>query len=134
MININDYEKMIVDLINEEGVYPMPGIYETKTGKIEILSFACSAQEMLNAVERRCERGDVSEFVIGLDTYNRPGQGTTLDSSVIIFHVSKDLGASVGVLEYSWNNGEPKHKAIDWENYFWMYQYSALATSLVDKL
>lgn len=113
--------------IDENGIFPTPAISMNKAGEYSVYANACSPSEILNFSMSISSQPDVIEQIVAIDTYTKEGQGTTMDSCLILFHNRKGQPTRVGVLEYSWNKGNPITKPINWENEFWNEKYKGLA-------
>lgn len=116
--------------IDAEGIYPTPALIRLDTDKLEVCALAIEANPIIEFAFRNACRPDVAEQIVALDTYTQPGQGTELDSCLILFHMQRGQPARVGVLEYSWNNGQPVTKPVVWDNAHWCKAYEKLATRL----
>lgn len=125
---LTTYTDMLTSSIDERGIYPMPAIAIEKTGKSNLMSFMTTPEEMLNEILNRSH--ELTEYVIGFDSYTKEGQGTTLDSAVIIFHIRRDAPPRIGVFEYSYNNGAPLTRPVNWENEFWTTAYAPLVEKM----
>ncbi|MCL4295754.1 MAG: hypothetical protein KJ077_08505 [Anaerolineae bacterium] len=126
---IESYCKQVADSVDENGVYPTPMVARTGKG-IEFFAMMVEGPVIIAHAFKNCQRVEVLEQVVALDTYTQPGQGTELDSCLIIFHLRRGEPVRIGVLEYSWNNGKPVTKPVNWDNAFWNKQYSRLAADL----
>jgi len=127
---VEQYEKSAPTWINEQGVYPIPAIIRLNDDKLEFAALAIEGPEVIPYTFKTCKRPEVAELIVALDTYTQPGQGTTLDSCLILFHLVRGQPARVGVLEYSWNSGQPITKPTVWDNAFWCNAYKSLAKEL----
>lgn len=117
--------------IDEEGIYPQPGASENGLGELSLYALAIPPAQIIEmAFDFFCRDLEVVEFFVSLDTFTRSGQGTELDSALNIFHVKRGEPARVGVMEYSWQKGQPITKPICWENKFWQSTYSDLLKAL----
>ena len=122
---------MAVQSIDSDGVYPTPGGFRRRDGQLEMVSFACSANEVLQCAVEKARSGQMEEMVILMDQFTKPGQGTTLDSALIVFHRNRAGVARIGVLEYSHNEGgEPTVLTLDWNNAFWTGTYAKVLERL----
>jgi hypothetical protein len=117
-------------MMDENGCYPFPGILKKTDGSLEVQSFMCQPYEMFRRVTELARRPDFEEEVFGLDCYTKEGQGTELDSCVVIFHVKRGSPTNLGILEYQWDQeeGEVITKPVNWENKFWNEAYAAVKT------
>lgn len=130
MSDLNErYCKTVADAIDGEGVYPTPMVARVGD-KVEFYAMMVDGPVVIAQAFQNCKRPEVVEQVVGLDTYNLPGQETELDSCVILFHLRRGEPVRIGVLEYSWNDGQPITKPVEWNNTFWNEQYSRLAADL----
>jgi len=129
---IEQYEKTIPNWMNEQGVYPTPAIIRLNDEKLEFAAMAIEVPEVIPYAIKTCKRPEVAELIVALDTFTQPGQGTTLDSCLILFHLVRGQPTQIGVLEYSWNGGEPVTKPADWDNAFWRGAYAPLARELTE--
>ena len=127
LIDITGYCRDVQNWIGAEGIYPTPGLIRTTQGLEIFAAFAAAAPDIVKTAFDRCLDPEVQEIVIGLDTWCKPGQGTTLDSCLIVFHIRRGQPTRIGVLEYSWAGDHPVTKEIDWENPFWTGKYQNLA-------
>lgn len=127
---IETYCGMVADAIDQQGVYPTPMLAHGE--KLDVYAMAVDARLIIAKAFENCRRPEIVEQIVGLDTYTLGGQGTTLDSCVIIFHLRRGEPTRIGVLEYSWNGGEPITKPVDWENGYWTTQYAKLAAALTE--
>ena len=127
---LEDYLKMIPAQIDEKGIYPTPTLVRRADDMVEYFAMAVEAHLIIQAAFATCLRPEVVEQIVALDCYTKPSQGTTLDSCLILFHLVRGQPARVGVLEYSWNGGEPIVKPPVWDNPFWTAAYKCLANDL----
>lgn len=130
---IKQYCEYVHPLIDEEGIYPTPGIVKNADDTLSIYAMATQAPEIIMLMFSNSRKPEIVEQIFALDTFTKEGQGTTLDSCLILFHVARDEQARVGVMEYSWNAGQPLSKAVDWNNPFWTKTYARLANDLTRK-
>lgn len=126
-----NYIKMLEDIIDAEGVYPMPGSLEHEDGDLTLVSFATNAETMLGAIQYRCRKKPLTRALIGMDTWCKPNQGTTLDSCVIIFDITRG-NANLGVLEYTWDDdcGNAIVAPVNWDNAHWQIAYKTLLADM----
>lgn len=127
---LSKFIKTIPGCIDEQGIYPTPAIIRRNDGTLEIFAMAIEAKQIIQAAFANCLRAEIEEQIIALDSYCLPDQFTTLDSCLILFHLVRGQPARVGVLEYSWNRGDPITKEPVWDNPFWTTAYEALAKKL----
>ena len=129
-IDIDAYTELLHDSIDADGIYPMPTFMIDTDNRLTISAYAPeNPSEIILDTRGHVITRNVIEFVFGLDTYTRAGQGTTLCACVIIFHGTRDA-VRVGVWEYSHNDGEPITKQVNWENDFWTSRYKSLAENM----
>lgn len=127
---IQSYCEYASGLIDEEGIYPTPAIAKNSDGTVSIYAMAVNASRIAMTMLANSKKPEIVEQIFAFDTYTKEGQGTNLDSCLIIFHVAREQPARVGVMEYSWNAGSPITKPVDWENAFWRAQYRYLSDDL----
>jgi len=125
---LTTYTNMLTSSIDETGIYPMPAIAIEKTGESNLMSFITSPEEMLKEILNRSH--ELAEYIVGIDSYTEDGQGTTLDSAVIICHIRRDAPPRIGGFEYSYNDGSPITKPVNWENEFWNAAYASLVKTM----
>lgn len=125
-----NYIKMLENIIDAEGVYPMPGSLEHEDGDLTLVSFATNAETMLGAIQYRCRKKPLTRALIGMDSWNKKDPTATLDSCVIIFDITRG-NANLGVLEYTWDDdcGNAIVALVNWDNTHWK---EACKTLLVD--
>lgn len=123
---IQIYCDYVKDNIDEKGVFPTPMMART-SGRVEFYAMMVVGAAIINKAFVNCARPEIVEQIVGLDSYTAPDQGTTFDSAVILFYLRRGEPTRIGVLEYSWNEGQPIAKPIDWDNAFWNKQYKMLA-------
>jgi hypothetical protein len=122
---------LAVRSIEANGVFPTPAGFRKRDGQLEIYSFACDGSEALQRAVERARSGELEELVLLVDQYTKPGQGTSLDSALIVFHRNLGGTARIGVLEYSHNEGgEPTVLPLDWNNAFWTNAYAKVLAKL----
>lgn len=125
------YYESVRDHIDEKGIWPTPALARLVDDSLEFYAMAVDKPDIIIGYAiKNALRPEVTEQIVALDTYCLPNQGTTLDSCLIVFHMRRGQPARVGVLEYSWNDGEPITKDIAWDNPFWPQKYQPLATKL----
>lgn len=124
---VDTYIQMLADTLDAEGIYPMPAVVSGKQNAFYM--YDCSPQHMLDDIQVLMGE-HLSEIIFGLDSYTAEGQGTTLDSAVIIFHLQRAGTSRIGVWEYSWNEGQPVTYPVNWENAWWRDVYAKMLTML----
>lgn len=127
---IEEYRKYAISVMDEEGIYPTPAIAKDRDGKITVYAMAVEPSGIVATMLRNGGDLTIDEQIFAFDTYTKDGQGTTLDSCLILFHATRGKPARIGVLEYSWNEGAPISKQPEWHNPFWKKQYQKLADDL----
>uniref|UniRef100_A0A6M3IXT3 Uncharacterized protein n=1 Tax=viral metagenome TaxID=1070528 RepID=A0A6M3IXT3_9ZZZZ len=118
-MDINQFINYAIKQIDEEGIYPTPGVIVRANGKTELLANAMDGNGVVRNALKKCREPGVIEQIATFDCFCKEDQGTTLDSCLCIIHAKLDEPAKLGILEYSWNNGNPITKLINWENKFW---------------
>lgn len=124
----------IASQIDVQGVYPTPAARIQTSGKIDLIAFALTPYQIQDWALRMASHPDTLEFCFAFDSFCKENQGTTLDSALIVFHCRVDRPCQIGVLEYSWNDGQPVAKPIDWQNPFWTNAYVRLAAELTQRM
>jgi hypothetical protein len=127
---IDGYLSSASHWMDEKGIYPTPMAVKVKGDRLELHALALPPDQVVIHAFQVCKRRDVGEQVFALDTYCKPGQGTTLDSCLVIFHLKRGAATTIGVMEYSWNGGQPIIKEVNWDNSFWNRKYADLAGRL----
>lgn len=122
---VDQFIRMLQYSLEPDGVPNMPGIIQGQDLEIAMYA-AIDPYVMLDGIQRRCCRGDVVEFVCGLDTRMREGQGATMDSGVVIFHARRGKPTRVGLWEYEGD----EYKPVTWENEFWNAAYAELGETM----
>lgn len=127
---LETYCKYAASLIDEEGIYPTPAVAKNADDTLNLYAMAVNPPQIVMIMLGNSKKPEIVEQIFAFDTYTQEGQGTTLDSCLILFHVSRGQTARVGVMEYSWNGGSPITKPVDWSNPFWTNTYQRLADDL----
>ena len=127
---IQSYCDHIASTIDEEGIYPTPAIAKQADDTLTLYAMAVSPKHIFATMLTNGLDHNIVEQIFAIDTYTKDGQGTTLDSCLILFHAVRGQPARIGVLEYSWNAGQPITKPPDWNNPFWINMYKFLADDL----
>ena len=126
----DSYLEILKKSIDEEGIYPGPGIFSKKDEEgLSMISFMVSPSEVLLSAVKIIKEQDPSEFLWGLDRFSKSGQGVDekYKSVFTIFHL-KDGEWKTGVFAY--NSPEDYSESIDWDNKFW----SEIHTDVLKKL
>lgn len=127
---IQSYFDHVKSQIEEEGIYPTPAISKDAEGGITLYAMAVGTEQIIGTMLLNADDKSIVEQIFALDCYTQDGQGTSLDSCLIAFHIERGKQGRVGVFEYSWNNGEPVTKPVNWNNEFWNKEYENLAKDL----
>lgn len=127
---IQNFSEYAISIMDEQGIYPTPAIAKHVDGKLSIYAMAVDANQIISRALNNGYDAQITEQIFSLDTYTKEGQFTTLDSCLIMFHAVRGKPARIGVLEYSWNNGNPVSKPVNWDNPFWNETYKGIAEAI----
>lgn len=119
-------------IIDEQGLYPMVGASEDERGEMTLYALAVTPAKIFDMAFGFARNPQIAEFFVSLDAFTQPDQGTDLDSVLCVFHMLRGMAARVGVMEYSWNEGQPITKPICWQNVFWQTSYADLLNKLTE--
>lgn len=124
---VAQYADLLQAAIDQNGIYPGPAWIVKEDGKREIMALAMPASEAVQAAINRTRQAEGWQVLLaGYDVNCAPGQGTTLDSAWILLCAQRGREPRVGVIEYSYNEGAPISRPVNWENRFWQGQMERL--------
>lgn len=126
---MENYLKAIPVSIDENGIYPAPAAMEKEEGATTLYSMACGGQEIIERALSLSREPDTVEVIVALDCLSNPGQ-FELDSFLTIFHIAHGRKTRVGIIEYSYNEGDPIVKDVDWQNDFFISHYEPLCEEM----
>jgi len=123
------YEEHLPLLISEEGIRLTPAFIEfllpeedEKERGLAIISVEPTEIEAVTAFTAELlkikEERKISEFIFALDVHIRAGAADSLDSALVIFNGRRGKKPRKGMLQYSWNNGDPITKKTVWDGEF----------------
>ena len=118
------FHDYVSNIIDEEGVYPAPGMSIDKDGKMEVAAL-CEPKTAFDWFWNQVTIGQSKECIFGLDRSTKNGQGTEFADVVTCVHWKEgmddkewDTSFRIGVINYQY---EPKIvRAFDFENAFWI--------------
>ncbi len=130
---VEEFERMVAVGIDENGVYPHPGMILDIDGKLIVCALDLKPDEIFQWFWNAVTIENAQEVIFGLDRSTKPGQGTEFNDVLTCCHWREDLadGESpkwsrafrIGVINYQY---EPKIvRPIDWDNEFWKKQMGA---------
>lgn len=125
-MNIDKFCEYAKSSIDERGIFPAPGFLNKTGGKCDILALMAHPDDIVDLAWNNWMNQEVIEQIISLDFHTKPEHGTELDSVLIIFHFRRNEPAPcrLGIMEYSWNKGQPVTRPVNWENAFWKGVFS----------
>lgn len=133
---VEEFERMVQVGIDEEGVYPHPGMFIDIDGKTNICALDLTPDQIYQWFWNQVSIENVREIIFGLDRTTKPGQGTEFDDVLTCVHWREDLDDGpdpkwhrcwrVGVINYQYQpDGNTVVRPIDWDNTFWRQQMGA---------
>lgn len=125
---IETYVAMLRESVTDNQCFPTPAVFSGEA--LSFVSYSTDGDRIYADVCDRLRKFSIHEVLFGFDCFTRPGQGTSLPSAVIVFHLRAGEPPRIGVMEYVGNTTFP----VDWNNTFWNQHYVALAARVTGML
>lgn len=117
---VSDYSETLRLAIDHTGIYPGHAWIIREDGQSEMVALAMPAHNaVVRSVDMARQGGPWQVLLTGIDVMCMPDHGTTMDSAWILLCARPGQEPKVGVIEYSYNGGNPIIKPVNWENQFW---------------
>lgn len=127
------FHEYVSNMIDEEGVYPSPGMSIDEDGKMEIAAL-CEPETAFDWFWNQVTIKQSKECIFGLDRSTLNGQGTEFADVVTCVHWAEGMDGKnwhnsfrIGVINYQ---HDPRIvRAFDFENAFWIEKMTGEAKS-----